>query len=87
MHPGQAQYGNNVALHAYDSEASTCLEVNPGQQGYSDLFRLVGNVVAGAYTTVSTAYNANVSNANKRKRIQAVEDVVSILLGPEFAAT
>jgi hypothetical protein len=85
---GNAQYGDSVILYAYNSLASTCLKPNTSQQGYGDLLQLFGQVVTNAYTTLSTAYNANVANATKRKRCLAVEDLlVGTLLSSDFAAT
>ena len=86
--PSNAQYGDLVTLYAYDSLASTCLKPNTSQQGYGDLLQLFGQVVTNAYTTLSTAYNANVANATKRKRCLAVEALlVGTLLSSEFAST
>jgi hypothetical protein len=86
--PGNLPYGGDITLTAYDSQASTCLKLNPLQQGYDDLLLVFGQVVANAYTTLSTAYNANVANATKRKRCLAVEALLaSTLLSAEFAAT
>jgi hypothetical protein len=86
--PGNAQYGDSFILYAYDSLASTCLKPNTAQQGYGDLLQLFGQVVTNAYTTLSTAYNANVANATKRKRCLAVEALlVGTLLSADFASS
>jgi hypothetical protein len=86
--PNNSTYKGVISLVAYDDQASTCLQLNSLQQGYDDLFAVVGRVVTGAYTTLSTAYNANVTNATKRKRCLAVENLLaSTLMSTEFAAT
>ena len=86
--PGNVSYGGDISLTAYDSQASTCLKLNPLQQGYDDLLLVFGQVVANAYTTLSTAYNANIANPTKRKRCLAVEALlVGTLLSTDFAAT
>jgi hypothetical protein len=86
--PGNLPYGGDITLTAYDSQASTCLKLNPLQHGYDDLLLIFGQVVSNAYTTLSTAYNANIANATKRKRCLAVEALLaSTLLSAEFAAT
>ena len=83
--PGAIQYGI-VVLTAFDEMPSTRLKKNIAQQGYSDLFQVFGEIVPGAYTTLSAAYNANVANPTKRKRCLAVEDLLpSTLLSAEFA--
>lgn len=86
--PGNVPYGIDVRLLAFDSSPSVCLEINPLQQGYTDLFRPVGRIVTGAYTTLSTAYNSNITNPTKRKRCLAVEALLpTTLLDSAFAVT
>ena len=77
-------------LIAYDSLPSIVLRRKAAPNGYYDEFELQSIIVSGLYTTVTTAYNANVSGADKtRKRCLAVDAIAvsSTLLGPEFAAT
>jgi hypothetical protein len=86
--PGNVPYMGNLYLTAYDDQASTCAKPNPLQQSYGDMLMVFGQVVAGAYTTLSTAYNANIANPTKRKRCLAVEALlVGTLLSADFAAT
>ena len=86
--PGNIEYGSPITLSARNLEQSICLQVNPGQQNYSDLFRTYGTIVPNAYTTISTAWNSNIANPTKRKRCLAVEEVlVGLLLPSVFAGT
>jgi hypothetical protein len=86
---GQVAFGTYV-LCAYDSIASTGLEVNPAPLQISDQFLYTSAILPGtAYTTLAAAWNGTTNPATHAGRLKAMEALLvsSGLLTSAFAGS
>jgi len=84
---GMKKYGYPVWLIAMDAAASTIASVNTSSQEFGDMIVLSQVVKAGAYTAITSAFNAGANRTTAQRCVAAEAAVSQYLLGSEFAGT